>query len=159
MTHQTYQPDERAGIWIDHKVAYLIKVSGEHPPVVEKFESGIQNHAPSPGDEKTSARLAKSALNTHDKLQQHQQHELHAFYNLLIHQLREVDFVYLFGPGDAKHGLNRAIGKEGVHFPCKVAGIDASDKLTQNQMQQKVREFFTSLRYEDTLRKLSLESR
>ena len=159
MTHQTYQPDERAGIWIDHKAAYFIKVSGDHSPIVEKLESGIQNRSASPVDEKTYVRLAHSVFNSHDRLQQHQQHEFHIFYALLINKLREVDYVFLFGPGEAKHGLNREIVKQGTHFPCKVVGIDAADKLTQNQMQEKVREFFTSLRNEDTVRKLSLESK
>lgn len=154
MTHQTYQPDERAGIWIDHKNAYLIKISADQSPVVEKIDSGINNRVVSPVDEKTYLRLAHSIVNKHDKIQQHQQHELHAFYRILINRLREIDYVYLFGPGEAKHGLNRDIAKEGNHFPCKVVGVDASDKMSEKQMQQKVREFFTSLRYEDAVWKL-----
>lgn len=158
MTHQTYQPAGRAGIWIDHKAAFIIKVSGDQSPIIEKIESGIQNHADSPVDERTSIRNAHSTFNSHDKMQQHQLHELNMFYANLIKKLREVDYVYLFGPGEVKHGLNRAITKEGSNFPCKVVGIEAADKMTVNQLQEKVRKFFTSLKYEDTVRQLGLKN-
>jgi hypothetical protein len=154
MTHQTVRPEERAGIWIDHKTAYFIKISADHSPIVEKIDSGFNRRNVSPLDEKTSIKLAHSIFNKHDKLQQHQHHELHAFYAVIINKLRDIDYVYLLGPGEAKHGLNREILKEGRHFRCKIVGIEASDKITLKQMQEKVREFFTSLKYEDAVRQL-----
>src|SRR6476620_4293345 len=114
MTHKTYQPDERVGVWIDHKVAYFIKVSGDHSPTIEELGSGIQSRKDSGIDAKTSIHMAHSVLNGHDKMHQHQLHELHTFYVAIVHKLRSVDYVYLFGPGEAKHGLNRAIAREGT---------------------------------------------
>ncbi len=151
MTYQTYQPDERAGVWIDQKTAYIISVSGDHSPIIETLESGIQLHSASP-DGENSSNIEHSDYNSQDKLQHHQKHELHLFYAQLVDRLRQVDYVYIFGPGEAKHGLNRAIEKAGIHFPCKVAALEAADRLTRNQMQAQVIKFFTSLKYEDTVR-------
>ena len=158
MTNRTYKPQERAGIWIDQKTAYVIKVSADDTPMVEKIDSGIRVRGSPADDKETFLRLSRSDPNRHDKLQQHNRHEMHTFFHNVMERLRDVDFVYLFGPGAAKLGLNNEIEKEGSHYRCKVTGIEVADKLTENQMKQQVIEFFTSLRHEDSVRKLSLES-
>lgn len=157
MTTRTNKTHERAGIWIDQKTAFVIKVSADHSPIVEKIDSGIMDRS-TPADEEPFLRLAHSDPNKHDKIQKHNEHGLHSFFREVMERLHDVDYVYLFGPGAAKQGLNNEIEKEGVHYRCKVTGIEAADKLTENQMRQQVIEFFTSLKHEDSVRKLSLES-
>lgn len=156
MTFRTSKPIERAGVWIDQKTAFVIKVSADHSPIIEKIETGIKARGAAEDIDKPYLRLAQSDPNRHDKIQQHQHQELQVFFQDLIKHLEKVDYVYIFGPGRAKHGLNNAIEKEGSQFRCKVAGIDAADKLTENQMRQHVIDFFTSLRYEDFVRRLSI---
>lgn len=157
MTTHAFHPDERAGIWIDSKCAFLIRISSDHSPIVEKIESGIESRNTDPAEEKSFERLAQSAPNHHDALQHHKQQQLHQFFESLIKQLKGTDYLFLMGPGDTKLALNKAIEHHGVHFPCKVVGIEAADKMSQNQMKEKVRHFFTSLKYEDAVRRLKLE--
>ncbi len=155
MTYRTTKTTERAGIWIDQKTAFVIKVSADHSPIVEKIDSGIKTRGAGVDMDKPYIRLAQSDPNKHDKIQQHQHQDLQVFFQEVIKHLKDVDYVYIFGPGGARHGLNNAIAAEGSHFRTKVAGVDAADKLTENQMRQQVIDFFTSLRYEDYVRKLS----
>lgn len=154
MTPRTTTP-ERAGIWIDQKTAYVIKVSADHSPIIEEMKSGIK--APdSAAKEEPFLRLSRTDPNKHDKVQQHTQHELHSFFQEVKARVNNVDYVYLFGPGSAKEGLKNEIEKGGTHSRSKVTGIEAADKLTENQMKQQVIKFFTSLKHEDFVRKLSL---
>lgn len=158
MTTRNNKPNERAGIWIDQKTAFFIKVSADHTPLIEKIDSGIKVQGSLTDNDTPFMRLSHSDPNRHDKIQQHNQHELHFFFQMIIERLRDIDYVYIFGPGAAKHGLNNEIVKKGARYRCKVTGIEAADKLTENQMKQQVIKFFKSLKYEDTVRKLSLES-
>ena len=156
MIPRTKSP-ERAGIWIDQKTAYVIKVSADHSPVIEKIDSGLMDRNTPPNDE-PFLRLASSDPNKRDKIQHHNEHGLHSFFQQVMKRLEDVDYAYLFGPGVAKQGLNKEIEQAGRHYRCKVTGIEAADKLTENQMKRQVIDFFTSLKHEDSVRRLTLES-
>ncbi len=145
MNHHPYQPDQRTGVWLDQKNAYLITVSADEPPVIEHLSSAIER-VPADGH---------ASFDRQSSQQRHDHHELQVLFKEIVERLRNVDYVYVFGPGNAKHELAHAIEKEGLHFRCKLAGLDPATKMSRNQMQQKAAAFFTSLRYENAKRELA----
>lgn len=155
MNRKVYQPDKIAGIWIDQHQAYLIKLSEDLEPNIEKLVSDMQTRVRIPGEEKPFTRFAQTPFNHQEKEQKHQHQDLQRYFHKVIDSIRSLDYVYIFGPGMAKKELNNAIEKEGPLFPCKVVAIETSDKLTKNQMFEKVKHYFTSLSFEDTKRRMT----
>ncbi len=142
--------ENRIGIWIDHKHAYLFKISADGS---EMEDQKSEIHIP---DEENLIRFDRDPFSQSEK-QHHELSEELKYFKKIIEILKNEDYVYLFGPGNAKIELNNIIDKEGKHFPCKVLAIETADKLTQNQMLQKVNKYFESLDFEDAKRRLMLE--
>lgn len=155
MNRKVYQPDKNTGIWIDQHQAYLIKLSGEHSPDIEKHTSTMQSRLRTPGEEKPFTRFEETPFDHQEKEQRHQHNEQRKYYQAVVNSIRDQNYVYIFGPGKAKQELNNAIEKEGPHFPCKVVALEAADKLTENQMLEKVKHYFSSLSFEDTKRRMT----
>ena len=58
----------------------------------------------------------------------------------IIEKIPDTDFIYLFGPSDAKHELNNEIEK--THsFKGIVADIEPADRMTENELKKKVIHF------------------
>jgi stalled ribosome rescue protein Dom34 len=148
MKKNTYHPDRIIGVWMDYKHAYLVKLTDQ--ALVEELKS--EEHIK---DENNITRLNNVPFSQADK-QNHERLNQQKFLKKIINRLKEEEYAYIFGPGEAKHGLINLIEKEGRHFPCKVVGLESADKLTPNQLIQKVKDFFISLKFEDIKRRLNL---
>ncbi len=151
MKNRIYQPDRRIGVWIDKNKVYLIKISSENPALIEQIDSDIIERMDETGE---APYTEQTPFSRQEKRQHHEHNSQLKFFQLIISHLKNEQYAFIFGPGTIKQELINAIEKEGPHFPCKVVGVEAADKLTNNQMIQKVIDFFTSLRFEDAKRRL-----
>lgn len=148
MKRNSYHPDRNIGVWLDYKHAYLVKLTENIS--VEELKS--EEHLPG---ENNLTRLNNIPFSQSEK-QNHERLNQQKFFKKIINRLKEEEYAYIFGPGEAKQGLVNMIEKEGRHFPCKVVGSESADKLTPNQLIQKVKDFFRSLKFEDIKRRLNL---
>ena len=147
MKKRNFYPDRTIGVWIDYKHAFLVKTL--EPVSVEELKS--EDHI---SDENNLTRYNTTPFSQADK-QNHDRLDQQKFFKKVLNKLKTEEYVYVFGPGEAKHGLINLIEKEGKHFPCKIMAIEAADKLSHNQLIQKVKHFFNSLKYEDAKRRLN----
>ena len=148
MKKYTYRPDRNIGVWLDYKHAYLVKLTDD--VMVEELKS--EEHIPG---ENNLTRINTIPFSQAEK-QNHERLNQQKFFKKIINRLKEDEYVYIFGPGEAKLGFVNLLEKEGRHFPCKLVGLESADKLTPNQLIQKVTTFFKSLKFEDIKRRLNL---
>ncbi len=134
-------PEKKAGIWLDQETAYIIHLETETAPVVEKLVSGVESRIRIPGEGKVMARFGQSFLNDQEKKQHRQHNQRRDFFKNLIDHLRQDEFLYLFGPGKAKEGLNNAIEKE-KGLAGRVTAIETTDKLTRKGAVQQAASYF-----------------
>lgn len=65
----------------------------------------------------------------------------HNFYQMVIKKVGNADNIFIFGPGEAKLELAKEIKKiKGRHD--RIAAVEVSDRLTENQIVTKIRSFF-----------------
>jgi len=128
-----------AGLWIDHRKAVIVIIS---PAGEEKLE--LKSNV-----EKQPGRLAGIRSTTPYEAQQVQaddRHEreftghLNQYYAAVIAAIRAAESILIFGPGEAKGELQKRLehAKLGQH----IIAIETADKLTDNQVAAKVREYF-----------------
>ena len=149
MSRKEYIPEKEAGIWLDQEHAYIIIMRLEGKSRAEVLEVDLQEEY---------EELEKNQRSDHQFMNksregQENQHRLN-FYKRLVEQIKDINYVYLFGPGNSKHQFSNYIERSGKRLPLKVAAIDSADKLTQPQMIEQVKSYFASLRFEDFKRTL-----
>ncbi len=131
---------KQIGIWLDYKEAYLISLDGEEALVqhlnseVEDYHlrGGSRSRTPWGPMEKTSER----------RLLERRRQQLQRYFHKLMDAAGEADELFLFGPAEAKKGLEKAIAGAS-NFKPRLKGIETADAMTHNQMAARVRHFFS----------------
>ena len=121
---------KQVGLWIDHKEAFIVFV-GEGAEETQHLESGMEKHVRFSGRHSADDG---SADNQRDR--QFAEH-LSKYYDEVIATIREVEAIFLFGPGEAKGELKKQLVAHGLGE--RIVGVETTDKLTENQVAAKVR--------------------
>lgn len=123
---------QQAGIWIDHKQAFIVFVDdeakGEHP------QSGVDKHV------RYSGHSAASDSSADDQRDRQFAEHLRQYYDEVITHVAEAKSILILGPGEAKGELEKRFAAKG--FGTRVVGVETVDKLTDHQIAAKVREHF-----------------
>ncbi|MGV3509415.1 MAG: hypothetical protein ACO1N7_09015 [Sphingobacteriaceae bacterium] len=154
MKAKVFIPEQRVGIWLDHEQAFIFQINEQHQYEMNTIQSGIDEKEQTFTGKKIS-RFKRMFFNQ-DKEQRRRHQRLLKFFENIIHQVRNADYIYLFGPGNLKHELNHFIEKAGKRFALKVIAIDTADKMTAPQMVVQVKDYFKSLSFQDAQRQLAL---
>ncbi|MBI5858584.1 MAG: hypothetical protein HZB42_13170 [Sphingobacteriales bacterium] len=143
-------PEANTGIWIDQETAYIIRHKGAET-IMMKIKSGVESRIRIAGEGKNFTRFGETYVNDEEKKQRRQQQQRLRYFKEVIREVEHDDFLYLFGPGKGKEELNNAIEKLDKAWP-KVISIETTDRMTQNQMKEKVMDFFSSKNFRDKRR-------
>lgn len=118
------------GIWMDHSIAHLMEFSNNTiSSLTIEAESFIRE------DEGINWK-DESLIQNKEKI------DLSKYFDRLIQVIKDYDEVLLFGPTDAKRELFNLIDAIPNLDMIKIT-IKTVDKMTDNQQQAFVREFFT----------------
>ncbi|MEO7992632.1 MAG: hypothetical protein ABI663_23975 [Chryseolinea sp.] len=123
---------KKLGIWMDHSNAHLIEFSTDDGYEEKRVIASKFTHSAK------ESSLGKNENLMHNK-ERHQQSE---YYKELGVVIRNYESVILFGPTDAKSELLNTLKSDHNFSKIKVE-IKNTDKMTDNQEQAFVREYFT----------------
>jgi len=131
---------EKIGIWIDHKEAILVAIEGDQT-TIDRIESHAESHFRPSGGRKAAGTSVAQSVSREQKADERRKHQFHSFYQMVIKKAGKTDNIFIFGPGEAKLELAKEIEKiKGQK--SKIAAVEASDRLTENQVVAKVKSFF-----------------
>lgn len=134
-------PVRKTGIWLDQENAYIVTLTDGEEPKVARFRSAVESRIRIKGENKAFARFGQAFLYDQEKKQRRQRNQREKFFKELIEQIREDDYLFLFGPGKAREGLNNAIEKD-PDFRGTVVEIRPADKISRNKIVAMTLEFF-----------------
>jgi len=118
----------KLGIWMDHSNAYLMELANDI--IVQRVVSELANH-------ETEFNFYKGEKLIHKK----EQHLQLSYYKKIGEIIKKYQDVVLFGPTDAKNELLNQIKTDHLFEDIKVE-VKNSDKMTEDQMQTFVRDYF-----------------
>jgi len=118
----------KLGIWMDHSNAYLMELANEI--IVQKVVSELTNH-------ETEFNFYKGEKLIHKK----EQHLQLSYYKKIGDVIKKYQDVVIFGPTDAKNELFNQIKTDHLFEGIKIE-VKNSDKMTEDQMQNFVRDYF-----------------
>jgi len=128
------------GIWIDHKEAILVSIEGGQTTVA-RIESNAESHFRPSGGWKAAGTSVAQSVSKEQKAEERRKHQYHKFYQDVIKVIGKADNIFIFGPGEAKLELSKEI-KKLKGQPDRIAAVEASDRLTENQIVAKVKSFY-----------------
>jgi hypothetical protein len=131
---------KKIGIWIDHKKAILVSIEGDQT-TVERIESHAESHFRPSGGWKAAGTSVAQSVSKEQKADERRKHQFHNFYQMVIKEAGKAENIFIFGPGEAKLELAKEI-KKIKNKLNRIAAVEASDRLTENQIVAKVRSFF-----------------
>jgi hypothetical protein len=118
----------KLGIWMDHSNAYLMELTNDI--TVQRVVSELANH-------ETEFNFYKGEKLIHKK----EQHLQLSYYKKIGDIIKKYQDVVLFGPTDAKNELLNQIKNDHLFEGIKIE-VKNSDKMTEDQMQTFVRDYF-----------------
>jgi hypothetical protein len=118
----------KLGIWMDHSNAYLMELANDI--IVQRVVSELANH-------ETEFNFYKGEKLIHKK----EQHLQLSYYKKIGDIIKKYQDVVLFGPTDAKNELLNQIKTDHLFEGIKIE-VKNSDKMTEDQMQTFVRDYF-----------------
>lgn len=143
MTKSDRTTMKKIGIWVDHKEAIIVLVENAETSI-EHVESNTESHFRPTGGWKSSGTNVAQSVSKEQTADERKKHQLHDFYQMIIKKADKGEKIFIFGPGEAKCELKKEIEKiKGQHG--RIAAVETSDRLTENQIVAKVKLFFSTL--------------
>lgn len=133
---------QQTGIWIDTKKAVIVLLK-EQGQTVTVIYSGIEKRARIPGETKWFTRFANRYLNFEKKKENRRSSEIRNYLKKVMHEIKSVDELVLFGPAAMKTELEKAIRKNTTHSPV-IRAVETADSMTENQMVVWVKHYYQS---------------
>ena len=120
-----------AGLWIDHRNAVVV-ILNEKGEETKHINSNMDKHI----------RFGGGAQdNTEEDIRDRRfANHLNKYYDEVITCLGDATSILVFGPGEAKVELKKRIESDKIKN-CSVV-IETADKMTDNQIEAKVRNYF-----------------
>ena len=132
--------DRNVGLWIDHKQAYIIWCENDK---IDVILSNIEPPAHFSGGTQLGGKLTQkgdSELRHNDRYRL----QLARYYQQVIQKLKDVDSIFIMGPGEAKIEFQKAL-KRHKNMQNRLLKSEPADKMTMNQMIAHVRKFYQKL--------------
>lgn len=131
--------DKKIGLWIDHRKAVIVEIEND-VVVTRTIESNMEKHTRfSSGTHSNTSHDILGPTSEDSRDRQFGGH-LDKFYEKVILYIHDADSIWIIGPGEAKIELENYMKSHGIGA-C-IAGVEPADKLTNNQIASKVRDFF-----------------
>jgi len=130
----------KVGLWIDHREAVIIAITGKGEETKQIITSGVEKQFRRSGDSPLKGSYDHLHVPPDDrKLKVFTEH-IKNYYNEVIACISGAESILIFGPGESKYELKRQLenNKLGGH----IVGIETVDKMTGHQIAEKVRQHF-----------------
>jgi hypothetical protein len=130
----------KTGIWIDHRQAFLVHVEGEEVTTV-RLEAEATGRSRAGGGSRSRTPYGPQDVASEAKMDEKYGHQLRRFYDRVIDSIQDTGHIYIFGPGEAKIEFRKRI-EESKELAKRLAAVETADKMTENQIVAKVKQFF-----------------
>ncbi len=116
-------------LWIDHRQAVIAVVTGDTEDLT-RILSGMEKHV----------RFSAGEGGAEDSRDKRFEGHLNQYYDKVIASLRDARSILIFGPGEAKHEVEKRLRDEGLGKA--IVGVETADKMTDPQIAASARRRF-----------------
>ena len=132
---------KNVGIWIDHEKALIVFLSNDKETKTT-IASDVEGHIRLSGGSRSRTPFGPQEVASEKKMEERRKHQLKTYYREIIQFIGEAGKIFIFGPGEAKIELEKEL-KKNRELSAKVVGIEPADRMTEPQITEKVKKFFS----------------
>jgi len=132
--------NQSIGLWIDHRKTIVVTIENDKE-VIRIIKSNVEPRVRHSGGSRTASPYGPQEVASEGKRDERYRHHLDAYYRKVILAIRDADSILIFGPGEAKGELKKAIEESRDLGRC-IKGVESADKMTQRQISAKTRDYF-----------------
>lgn len=129
----------KAGVWIDHKQATVVRISDAGQDV-QKVAFDIGQPVYTPGRRRSKSSYGRNDFTAEDRLERKVASDRKDYYADVLAALRGASAVLILGPGEAKVELSKQIQAQKVRGLA--VEVETADKMTDRQLAAKVSQHF-----------------
>jgi hypothetical protein len=129
------------GLWIDHREAIVVTIN-KNAAELRRVLSNVERQLQRSGDSPLKGPYEAQEVPADSAQQRAFSEHLNVYYDALIASIRDADSIFIFGPGEAKIELKSRL--EMHHLDGKITAIETMDKMTDGQIEMKVKEHFSA---------------
>lgn len=130
---------KQVGLWIDRNKAVIVTIE-EDAEMMREIKSNIKMPVGSAIPVRAPAVKRTTGSSEAEAKGQRARHPLGQYYEGVASLIREADTIWIFGPGEAKVGLENQLKNAGLG--AKILGVETVEKMTDRQIAAKVRDRF-----------------
>ncbi len=128
-----------AGVWIDHRKAVIVLISGEKEETIEIQSDGEKQ--PQPTKSACSTAPGKTAgFKAGECHEQEFAEQPDGYYADVVAAIGAAGAILIFGPGETKEAFKKYLDL--ANFGGKVVSVQLFDMMTDRQITSKMREYF-----------------
>jgi len=127
------------GLWIDHRKAVIL-VLAERREEIRRVESNVEKHVRFRGGVRGRAPYQAQYYIAEDRGDNRLAGQLNQYYGEIVKNLRDAESVFIMGPGEAKHELEKRLTRSRIKN--RIAKVESADRLTDRQIMARVRKYF-----------------
>lgn len=134
--------NKNIGLWLDRSKACIVTLTNgdmNYYVIDSHIDGQIRLHGGSRGP----TPYGPQDISSEQKLLERGKNQIRQYINTIIQEIKDAKNIYIFGPGEAKYELAKKIRTLKILSNSPVS-IETEDKMTDNQIIAKVKEFFTS---------------
>jgi hypothetical protein len=132
--------NKKVGLWLDQNKAVIVSITNtgeERKRITSGMEHFVHFSSNGPGDGSAKKDARDPRFLNH----------LSEYYDKVIAHIGDAKSIQIFGPGKAKHELQKRLESEGMSD--NIVSVDDAESLTDHQVALKVRERFPIRAYFD----------
>ena len=131
---------KKMGVWMDKRQAKIISIEGGGK-ILTTIQSGIEEYHPK-GGSGTKVKGGPQDVVQDGKYLEREKHQMKSYFEKVVNSLGEVHALVVFGPSQTGQKFVDELLDHHKNFHGKIAGLERSDTMTDNQLVAWVREFF-----------------
>ena len=127
------------GLWIDHRKAIIVVISdkGEETRVIE---SNVERQQGRFEGKRSVEPYEAQMVPADDSREKRFTGQLNTYYDEIVSAVREMEAIFIFGPGEAKGELIKRLERD--RLDGLVEAVETADAMTDPQVAAKVRDYF-----------------
>ncbi len=137
--------EKQVGIWIDTKKAIIVTLEGHKEEKITEIDSDVENsvYHNKEGDKGTFSGSHHGDSET--KFDNRKKEEMDYYLKAVIANIKDSDYLYIFGPAETKIKLEQKIRDEKSLGKINLKAVETADNMTLNEIVAKVKDFYNPL--------------
>jgi len=131
--------NKAVGLWIDHRKAVIVAMT-DQGDTTSLIVSRVEKQRGRFAGVRSTAPFASRLVPADDRQESSFHEHLATYYDAVIASVRDAESILIFGPGEAKAELKARLTRD--KLGGRIVGIETEDKMTDRQIEAKVRQRF-----------------